>query len=157
MKAIYNILGFLVIGMAVQAQSVQDNISSSVGVAVQAQSDNQDSEGLVLVQSFDNASTIKNIDGDNQIDGDKVNIKSYPNPITDNVTIEITGVTVNDNIKFAVFNVNGQVVGNWTLVQSFSNGNTFRLNFENLSTGTYILKINNYSTNLNQTKLIEKF
>ncbi len=146
--------------MAVNAQSIQESVVSSlnasnISILDKQVSDNQDVDEseLVLVQSFSTGASLIS-----QTDGDKVEIKSYPNPATDHVMVEIPGLAVNDHVQIWLYSMNGQLVGNWTLVNSFATiGNAYRLNIENLTKGTYILQVKNNSINLNQTKLIEKF
>lgn len=161
MKTLTSLLGLLMIGMAVNAQSIQNNnsigdLNNNEVVIYEMNSqmdDTQTEDGLVLVLAFDNGS---NVSGISLIDGD-MTIKSYPNPTTDFLMVEIENYSVIiDDIQFSIYNINGQQIGNWELVEAFSSGNSYQLNIANIPNGTYVLQIRSNNTSLNQTKLIEK-
>lgn len=156
MKTLYNILGFLALGMAVNAQSVQENSNKPTFNTMYWEAplpDTQDETGLVFVGAFDNGS----VSSIKQADVNVIEIKSYPNPTSDRLIVEITGLSEDVKVDFVIYNINGQETGNWELVESFSNENSYQLNVSNLAAGTYILQLKNNSINLNQTKRIEKF
>ena len=157
MKTLVNILAILALGLAVNAQSVHENFNvDNLSVLDQQMPDVQDEGNLVLVQAF-NANTLGGIHSiDADIEGDLV-VKSYPNPASDHLTLEIANFSAKDHIDISIFNTNGQELGNWQLVEAFSTSGTYHLNISNLPKGTYVLQVKNNNTNLNQTKLIEKF
>lgn len=164
MKTLLTIVGLIMTGMAVNAQSIQNNngyttdFNNDKAIVVNEMDnqmiDVQAEDGLVLVLAFDEGNYISGI---NSIGGyEDITIKSYPNPATDQITVDIANYNIINDIQFSIYNINGQQVGNWMLVQSFSNGNSFQLNVSNLPKGTYVLQVNSDSVNLHQTKLIEK-
>ena len=63
-------------------------------------------------------------------------IKIYPNPATDNITIESNNI---DKIEISVFNIYGQKL----LMQSQVQMSTYNLNIANLPRGVYLIKTKN--------------
>lgn len=148
MKTLGAIVGLLVIGLGLNAQSVQFSSDHSMA----QMPDTQDDYGLVLVEAFD----VNNTSAIHTMDGDMIDLKLFPNPAIDIVTVDLKNIEQIENIEFSIINVSGQQMGNWKLVESFSNGSSCKLDVSNLPTGTYIIQIKN-SNNLNLTKHIQKF
>jgi hypothetical protein len=75
-------------------------------------------------------------------------ISIYPNPTTENLILE---TNLNEHIEFNIFNINGQKI-----LAGKSNGFKTTINTENLSHGTYLLKVFS-NENINQNfKIIKK-
>jgi hypothetical protein len=159
MKALFNIIIFLGLGISLNAQSLHGNgkIQSSGDDQINSNetADVQEDGEWILVTAFDQSNGLSRID--KEIDGDIIEIKSFPNPAMDYLTLEIEGDLIEQQIQFSIYNVNGQEEGDWELVEAFGSGNTYRFDVSKLSSGMHILQIKNNSIHLNKTQLIEKF
>ncbi|MDR0969979.1 MAG: T9SS type A sorting domain-containing protein [Lentimicrobiaceae bacterium] len=72
-------------------------------------------------------------------------VKTYPNPATDKVTVEVNLAQKSDNVTVSMFNITGQVVSS----QVYAAGigvNAFEVSTTNLETGVYFctVEVNNY-------------
>lgn len=77
----------------------------------------------------------------------KIDVKIYPNPFTAQLWIELPNIDFSGSIT--LFNVNGQIV----YKDAYSKNETKILEFENIASGTYILKI---TDNQGNTKFVTK-
>ena len=80
-----------------------------------------------------------------------VNVKVYPNPASDFVTIEVPS-DHNAAMNYAIFNVLGSVVANGT----FETSGKYDLNIESLTTGVYYIQLDNGTTVVKTIKLLKK-
>ena len=72
-------------------------------------------------------------------------ISIYPNPTSDNVTIE----SENDIVEISIFDINGRKINN-------INFNTNKIFLEELNTGIYLAKIKDNNGNISIEKIIKK-
>ena len=87
------------------------------------------SEGLVLSQGFHQGNLfINSIEGVQP----EFQLKTYPNPVIDKLIIESPG----QNQLYEIIDVNGRVLNN-----GFITSNPFELDFSNLPSGAYFLRV----------------
>ena len=84
------------------------------------------------------------------INDEKVELSVYPNPATDNVTIELSNVI--DNPQLRIIDVSGSVVRQH---QGISN-NQINMDVSDLPRGIYIVELRGRNSELFKTKLIKK-
>ena len=98
------------------------------------------SEGLILSQGFHQGNLfINSIEG---VHSD-FQLKTYPNPVIDKLIIESPG----QNQLYEIIDVNGRVLNN-----GFITSNPFELDFTNLPSGVYFLRVEQRLTH----KIIKK-
>jgi hypothetical protein len=68
-------------------------------------------------------------------------VSLYPNPVQDVATVSFN-VTESTDINFQVFDLTGRMVMNQNVGRFAEGTHEFRINTENLSTGSYILRLN---------------
>ena len=79
------------------------------------------------------------------------NIVVYPNPITDNLIIDLSNQKGNFNIE--IFDMQGKLLR----TETFSSGNTLiNISFHEFANGTYLLNIINFNTNIFSSYKINK-
>jgi type 1 glutamine amidotransferase len=81
------------------------------------------------------------------------NLKVFPNPVEDYVSITIPKAT--SNISIAMFNQLGQLILNTTVAGTDRQEETYKLNLENFEVGNYIVKLS-YDGKQDYFKLIKK-
>lgn len=79
--------------------------------------------------------------------------KVYPNPVKDFVTVELQS-ELTGTIQVSLFNILGTEVKKWETQSLFNGDQKLRLDFSQLKTGVYILKINKQG--LVRTQVIKK-
>ena len=78
------------------------------------------------------------------------NIEAYPNPTTDNVTVQVTTGNASD-INVSLFDIAGQLVANYGIIEN-STGRLLNLN--GLAAGVYVLHFNT-STQSKNIRLVK--
>ena len=80
-----------------------------------------------------------------------IDVKIYPNPFSENVFVKFSENTIENNFAFKIFEQNGRII-----IQGDLKNSTNVLNLQNLTTGSYILEINQSGKTINTYKLIKK-
>ena len=76
----------------------------------------------------------------------EVNVAIYPNPVSTQATVSFE-LGESSNVSYQVFDINGRMVMNQNLGRMAEGAHQINVNTENLSTGSYILRLNQGSTN----------
>ena len=122
-----------------------------IGNVVIQQMDNRINDGFCVVGThgagafktyFENNYDITSVEN---VELSKVQIKLYPNPAVNNITIEFE-MENSEETTIDVMNVNGQVIQSTTIFTQVGN-NMQNLDVSNLSNGTYFLSVKNNSGN----------
>ena len=71
----------------------------------------------------------------------ETSVSLYPNPVQGEATVSFN-VTGNTDVDFQVFDLMGRMVMSQNMGRFAEGAHEFRINTENLSTGTYILRLN---------------
>ena len=142
------------VGSSNQGNSV--SISSDGSTAIAGGPGDNSSAGAVWVYFTSKAPDvaqinpdIKNITGENT-----TGFMVYPNPATDDLTVEFMGSS-DGNVKVNVYNLSGQKLMNIEN-PSIKGLNTFKLNISKLGTGFYIFEIENNGQKQHQKFLISR-
>ncbi|TDX83134.1 T9SS type A sorting domain-containing protein [Epilithonimonas xixisoli] len=80
-----------------------------------------------------------------------IEIKIYPNPFSENVSVKFSQDYKNEKYSYRIFDLNGRLITKGEL-KEISNV----LNLQNLSTGNYMLEINHFGKTINTYKIIKK-
>lgn len=80
-----------------------------------------------------------------------IDVKIYPNPFSESVFVKFSENTSKNNFAFKIFEQNGRII-----IQGDLKNSTNVLNLQNLTTGSYILEINQSGKTINTYKLIKK-
>ena len=72
---------------------------------------------------------------------ESVTVSMYPNPVRSQATVSFD-VKGNTNVNYQVFDLTGRMVMNQSMGRYSEGSHQFQLNTENLSTGSYILRLN---------------
>ena len=89
--------------------------------------------------------TISNINPDG-------NITVYPNPASSFISLELLGLSIDENTSMKIYNMNGQLVFD-TLIKS--ENDLLNIGINNLSSGLYILKVNTESKLFTERFVVE--
>ncbi|MEL6987790.1 MAG: S8/S53 family peptidase [Bacteroidota bacterium] len=136
---------------------MRDNPATATSLVKQLILDGTDSitdlEGRSVSGGRLNAFNSANLINDFCIGGSsEASIKSiFPNPTNDFLNIEYTSPSA-ENFKFEIYNSLSQLISEQVTVPSFFSGSTIILNTQNLSPGTYLLKLTD-----GEEELYEKF
>ncbi len=71
----------------------------------------------------------------------ETSVMLYPNPVQGEATVSFN-VTESTNVNYQVFDLTGRMVMNQSVGRLTEGAHEFRINTENLSTGSYILRLN---------------
>jgi hypothetical protein len=77
-----------------------------------------------------------------------VNVKVYPNPFTESVTIEVKG-RLYDRLQMSIYDLTGQLVS-----QEVFNNNTILIHRNQLAAGMYVYKLESGGQLINTGKLM---
>jgi hypothetical protein len=72
---------------------------------------------------------------------ESITVSMYPNPVQGEATVSFN-VTENTDVNFQVFDLTGRVVMSQNMGRFTEGEQEFRINTESLSTGSYILRLN---------------
>ena len=70
-----------------------------------------------------------------------INVSMYPNPVQSQATVSFD-VKANTNVSYQVFDLTGRMVMNQNMGRFAEGSHQIQINAENLSTGSYILRLN---------------
>lgn len=79
-----------------------------------------------------------------EIESSKINLKISPNPVKDNINLEYT-LTKNSTCSFEIYAINGTLIQ--TIVEKNVTEGTHSKQFNNLNSGSYILKLKTETEN----------
>lgn len=88
--------------------------------------------------------------GLDQYPGSDIQLSVYPNPTLSDVTLSVKNLKIT-NLKYQIFDANGTLLSNEKL-----NGENTRISLNDLSAGTYILKVIEKDSEINAFKIIKK-
>jgi hypothetical protein len=103
---------------------------------------------VILTQGFQQSKlTITAI---KEVPGNSLEISAYPNPTADFVTLKITTESVK-NFKYMLYDLYGKLLAEQKLVNSET-----KIPFNNLASGTYLLKLINNNQDLKVFKIVKQ-
>ncbi|MFC4162496.1 T9SS type A sorting domain-containing protein [Epilithonimonas zeae] len=80
-----------------------------------------------------------------------IDIKIYPNPFSENVSVKFSQDYKKEKYDYRIFDLNGRLIIKGELRETAN-----ILNLQNLSIGNYILEINQFGITINTYKIIKK-
>lgn len=80
-----------------------------------------------------------------------IEIKIYPNPFSENVSVKFSQDYRNEKYGYRIFDLNGRLISSGELKETSN-----ILNLQNLATGNYMLEINQSGKTINTYKIIKK-
>ena len=84
---------------------------------------------------------------------ENVTISMYPNPVSDQATVSFN-LESNANVSYQVFDMTGRMVMSKNVGQFGEGSHQVTINTENLSTGSYILRLNQGASSSSAVKFL---
>ena len=103
---------------------------------------------VILTQGFQQSKLT--INAIKEVPGNSLEISAYPNPTADFVTLKITTESVK-NFKYMLYDLYGKLLAEQKLVNSET-----KIPFNNLASGTYLLKLINNNQDLKVFKIVKQ-
>ncbi len=96
--------------------------------------------------SIDNFSIIADVSTLNNPSFESTDVKIYPNPFNEQLTIQLSNNMVNDSLNVSVYDISGRVI--MTITDLTLKDNQIELtNFDSLASGSYFIKLTNKTRN----------
>ena len=78
-----------------------------------------------------------------------LSVQTYPNPTTDIIVLALTNVELTD-LSYVLYDINGRTIANALVNQAQT-----QIGMQNLTSGVYILKVNQNNAELKTFKIIK--